>query len=71
MPLISLGGGGGGDVEEVCLVCLHVCVFVCLRVYEGVVLEHVFYLLSHGCQCDGRVGAAVAHGNRISVYPWI
>lgn len=37
------------------------------RVYEGVALEHVFYLLSHGCHCDGRVGAAVAHGNRISL----
>lgn len=60
----------GGDVEEVLLVCLYVrvCACVCVwRVYEGVALEHVFYLLSHGCHCDGRVGAAVAHGNRISL----
>ena len=66
----------GGDEEEVLLVCLyvHVCLCVCvcvcvcvLRVYVGVALEHVFYLLSHGCRCDGRVGAAAAHGNRISL----
>lgn len=44
------------------------CVCVCVgMVYEGVALEHVFYLLSHGCHCDGRVGAAMAHGNRISL----
>ncbi len=58
----------GGDVEEVLLVCLYVRVCVSVRVcvwrvYEGVALEHVFYLPSHGCHCDGSVGAAVAHGN--------
>lgn len=62
----------GGDVAEMLLVCLHVhvCVCVCVcawRVYEGVALEYVFHLLSHGCHCDGRVGAAVAHGNQISL----
>lgn len=46
------------------LVCTRVWVW---RVYEGVSLEHVFYLSSHGCHCDGRVGAAVAHGNQISL----
>lgn len=43
-------------------------VLVCMRVYQRVALERVFYLLSHGCHCD-RLGAAVAHGNQISVYP--
>lgn len=53
----------GGDVEEVLLVCLYVHMCVC----EGDALEHVFYLFSHGCHCDGSAGAAVAHGNQISL----
>lgn len=47
------------------LVC--VCVCVCWNIYKGVALEHLFYLLSHGCHHDGRAGAAVAHGNQISL----
>lgn len=45
--------------------------YVCVCVNEGAAREDVFHLLSHGCQRDGRAGAAVAHGKQIffSVHP--
>lgn len=76
MPLIrprgevEWGGARGGDEEEVLWLrsyCMPVCVCVYAGCARGVALEHVFYLASHGYNSDGRVGAAVAHGNRISL----
>lgn len=57
----------GGDVEKVLLVCSYVRVCMHGECMRGFALEHVFYLLSHGCHSYGRAGAAVAHGNQISL----
>ena len=48
-------------------VCVYAHVCACWCSYKGVALERRFYLVSHGCPCDGRAGPAVALGIRISL----